>query len=367
MLILARSYLCALAIVLLVVGCGKSPDQIGVDNPEKPVASLKTPNLHKIFVMTTREKADDLPVFYNANRSTEVGLAAVTVSVPPTHVLGELEVPRSLPPDPQTEFTVVDPRIYTTDNAFVRELNEELATRVPSEQNVLFFVHGYNNRTTDAVLRLAQFVEDTGFEGVPILFTWASAGEVLKYVYDLNSALVARSSLPEVFRIAGSTNARTFDIFAHSMGTFLIMESLVQAELIGQLESATRLENVVLASPDIDIDLFKTQIGQIRSSFDNYFVLISEDDAALRASRVLSGGIDRVGSANAEELADLGLTVIDLSEIDDSASGSHSKFAGSPEVVQLLGRGLNSNFLTTGSPSALTQLAIGIPVQIITQ
>jgi len=42
------------------------------------------------------------------------------------------------------------------------------------------------------------------------------------------------------------------------------------------------------------------------------------------------------------ELEKLGLTVIDLSGIDDSSSGSHSKFAGSPEMVQLIGAGLNS-------------------------
>ena len=59
----------------------------------------------------------------------------------------------------------------------------------------MFFVHGYNNTTSDAVLRLAQFVEDSGFEGVPVLFDWASAGELTRYVYDLNSSLIARDKI----------------------------------------------------------------------------------------------------------------------------------------------------------------------------
>ena len=35
------------------------------------------------------------------------------------------------------------------------------------------------------------------------------------------------------------------------------------------------------------------------------------------------------------------MTVIDLSEIDDTSSGSHFKYAGSPDVVRLIGRNLD--------------------------
>lgn len=74
-----------------------------------------------------------------------------------------------------------------------------------------------------------------------------------------------------------------------------------------------------------------------------WYILISDDDRALGLSRRVAGGIDRVGAAEAEELAGLGITVIDLSRIGDSLSGSHSKFAGSPEVVQLVGRTLKQH------------------------
>ena len=58
--------------------------------------------------------------------------------------------------------------------------------------------------------------------------------------------------------------------------------------------------------------------------------------------------------------------VIDLSDIDDSSSGSHSKFAGSPEVVQLIGAGLNSagRFGETSSP-ALAEILAGVPIRIL--
>jgi len=54
------------------------------------------------------------------------------------------------------------------------------------------------------------------------------------------------------------------------------------------------------------------------------------------------------------------VTVIDLTEIDDSSSGSHSKFAGSPEVVQLLGNGLNqhSQFERRSAGARLQELIV---------
>ena len=41
------------------------------------------------------------------------------------------------------------------------------------------FVHGYNTRLDDAVVRFAQFVNDTGFTGVPVLFSWRSSATAI--------------------------------------------------------------------------------------------------------------------------------------------------------------------------------------------
>ncbi|MEW9918477.1 alpha/beta hydrolase [Marimonas sp. MJW-29] len=91
----------------------------------------------------------------------------------------------------------------------------------------------------------------------------------------------------------------------------------------------------------MDLDLFRSQLAQFDDRPENFFVLLSEDDQALRVSRFIAGGVPRVGAANAEELASLGVTVVDLSKVDDNRTLSHSKFAASPEIVRLIGRGLN--------------------------
>ena len=350
---------------LVLLGCSRPPELIGIENRAIPTESVPDLSRHRIFITTTREASEVVGAFYSAGRAPELGLASVVVTIPPNHVLGHLERPDRLPPDPRTEFGIVDPVVYRSDASFISEINRELATRPAGQRKLLLFVHGYNNTTSDALLRLAQFVEDTGFQGVPVLFAWASAARTPRYVYDLNSALVARVKIKEMTDILVQTEAESVDVFAHSMGTFLTMEGLVDAQQAGYLGRKT-INHIVLASPDIDIDLFRTQIALLPQAVrERIYLLVSRDDSALRVSRRIAGGVPRVGAADAEELEELGLTVIDLSEIDDSSSGSHSKFAGSPEVVQLIGAGLNSagRFGESDTPG-LEQILEGASIRV---
>jgi len=269
-----------------------------------------------------------------------------------------------LPPDPLTEFAIVDPVVFESDAVFVSQLNRELARLPAKDRNILFFVHGYNNTVSDSLLRIAQFAEDTEFSGIPVLFSWASAARTSRYVYDMNSALIARPRLLETATILGRTNVRGVSLFAHSMGAFLAVEAMVQAELSGRFRSDFgRLDNVMLAAPDIDLDLFKTQLATLSVKEKNIFVFVSHDDRALGFSRRISGGVDRAGAADDRELAGLGVTVIDLSEVEDSSSGTHSKFAGSPEVVQLIGNSLRQdNYNKPSHVPTLVEVLDGIPV-----
>ena len=94
------------------------------------------------------------------------------------------------------------------------------------------------------------------------------------------------------------------------------------------------IDNIILASPDIDLNLFETQLAELPPSItQKMYLLVSKDDFAL-ASPAGSQVVSSVSAtADTAELERLGVTVIDLSSIEDSSSGSHSKFAGSPEVV----------------------------------
>jgi esterase/lipase superfamily enzyme len=352
-----------LLLALALLSCARPPDLIGIDNREAPVRSVENATRQKVFIATTREATEAIGVFYSGERAPDLALSSVVVSIPPTHQPGMIERPAKLPPDPRTEFAVIEPTVYGNSNSFEANINAELARRAPEDRDVLLFVHGYNNTFTDSVLRIAQFVEDTGFSGVPVLFSWASGGKASLYVYDLNSALAARPQFGELAKILSLTRARAFDLFAHSMGSLLTLETLIELELSGISPKASRMDNVMMAAPDIDIDLFRSQLKRLPRDRRDIFVFVSQDDRALRISRRISGDVARVGAADAMELSELGVTVIDLSEIEDSESGTHSKFASSPEVVQLIGNSLQQdNFDGSAQPPTLVEVLNDVPV-----
>jgi esterase/lipase superfamily enzyme len=251
-------------------------------------------------------------------------------------VSGNIELPNSVPPDPREDFVIGQARYLTGESSFVGSINASLAERPWKDRDILLFVHGFNTDMTAAIMRMAQFVEDSGYTGVPLLFSWASSGKALEYVYDMNSVFHARDGLVSTAILLEQTNAAGYDVVAHSMGNLLTMEAIRQFSLTERFNETGRLRSIILASPDIDIDLFRVQVASVRPDQRNFIVLISDDDDALAISRRLAGGVPRVGDADAATLAELGVDVIDLSEIQDGGL-HHSKFADSPQVVQLIG------------------------------
>ena len=348
-----RAFFAVLLVSLLAGGCASAPAYIiGVDGTSVTAAEVPLATPVDIFIATTRARSDDNRVLYSGERSDTVSFAKVTVSVPPDHKTGHIERSRSLPPDPRKDFVVLNPQEFSGAAAFTAEIDEALVQRAEPDQTILLFIHGYNNDMASAILRTAQFVHDSDFRGIPVVFSWASRGKTIDYVYDLNSALHARDGIIEASRALSETRAKGFDILAHSMGNLLTIEAIRQSAIMGDYARGSRVRHVILAAPDIDIDLFRRQLAHIPLADPPIYVLTSGDDRALALSRRLAGGVSRVGIADPDELAELGVTVIDLSKADNQGSSDHTKFANSPDVVKLIGAGLN----TTGSAQSPRRL-----------
>jgi len=337
--LLCRPALCLVLIVL--VGCvGSGPNIVGLGetmalSPEDGAAR------QQVFFATTRDRSDDPAEFFSGERADGMTLGRVDVTIPPDHEVGRIERPNSGDPDPSKHFIVKTPALFSGDAIFQNRLRAALAEREPGERDILVFVHGYNVNFSAAVLRIAQFVNDTGYRGVPVLFTWASRGRTLDYVYDINSALQARDSLEALAVILSQVPADNVDVVAHSMGNLLVIETMLRLEKRGDLASAKNtLRRVMLASPDIDVDLFEAQLTAFPDVKDRFFVFVSEDDRALSFSRRIAGGVSRVGATDPVRLSELGVNVIDLTQVPDRSSAHHTKFAAAPGVVQLIGRGI---------------------------
>ncbi|WP_428644689.1 alpha/beta hydrolase [Roseibium sp.] len=335
---ISRQIAFLLAVLLLVSACAGPPDNIiGLDSPSSSLSRLQGLKSREVYILTTRAASDDPALLFSGDRGEGLSLAKVRVTIPPGHKTGHIERAKSLPPDPRKDFTIVDPEVFATDNAFVADLRRKIRSQPKSGRDVLLFVHGFNTTLTDAIVRTAQFANDMNFSGVPVVFSWASKGKVLDYVYDLNSTLTARDRLVDGANLLDKASPTGFDLVAHSMGNFLTMEAIRQAAMQKRYNTTGKIRTVILASPDIDIDVFETQIRQLPRSQRKFYVLISHNDKALSFSRKIAGGVNRVGEADAERLAKLGVTVVDLTQIKDTNSLNHTKFADAPEVVQLIG------------------------------
>jgi len=302
--------------------------------------------------------------------------------VPPTHTAGEIEWPQSLPGDPEQEFVARSAGYIADKAAFKQQINARLSALPPDKREIMVFIHGYNTRFPEGLYRFAQIVHDAKFEGVPVFFTWASRGKLQDYVYDLNSAAIARSALEETLVELTHTRASNITILAHSMGNYLLMETAVQAKPENRRRIATKIDEIVLAAPDIDIDLFKAQLRKLGKPPKPYTVIVSKDDRALQLSRKIAGGKERVGAySDDKELAELGAIVIDVTELESLDGAHHSKFAQlaqlRPEMRDTLRRSTLASTSDQNRGASLgndlgsfvgntTEAVVTLPIKVIT-
>jgi len=332
-------------VLMLAAACAPPLDRIvGADNPATPARDVEGTVQRTIYVATTRDRSEDDAVLFSSERKASgLNFAKVVVSVPPIRKPGFVVRPNKLPPDPKRNFLVLYPVVFKGAPQFKKDLDETLGRRPKDAREVLVFVHGYNTDFPASVMRLAQIVEDTGFKGIPIVFSWPSRAKAFQYAYDLNSALHARDDLSNTVKIVASTRTTGMNFVSHSMGNILAVEAMRQDIMNGSFNKSGKISSIVLAAPDIDVELFSKQLEAFPRESRNFYILVSADDQALALSRQIAGGVNRVGVEDGERLSKLGVTVIDLTKVKDPSSLNHSKFASAQEFVKLVGGWLNEN------------------------
>jgi esterase/lipase superfamily enzyme len=342
------------AMLAVLVGCGGHPK-----NVLTPVADTASHSSRvNMLVTTTRSRSTVEGEMFTGERAMEPAFAEITVSIPPASVrkVGEVAWPRKLPSDPATDFATLKAGEISRDDA-KNWLNASV--KKSGDGSVLVFIHGFNNRFEDSVYRFAQIVEDSGVHSAPVLVTWPSRGSLLAYGYDRESTNYTRNALEMLFQyLAREPNVKEVSILAHSMGNWLALEALRQMAIRnGRLPA--KFENVMLASPDVDVDVFRQQIADMGEHHPKFTLFVSRDDRALAVSRRVWGDVARLGAIDPEaspfkqELADSQITVIDLTKVKAGDRLNHGKFAESPEVVRLIGARISEGQALTDSKVGL--------------
>ncbi len=337
-----RNCVAAVLCSLALSGCGggqQKHDLLGTT--AIPVSASKIAGSHEIFIATSRAKASNPQEVYSGDRSDGISFARVDITVPAVHKTGAVERPIGKQSDPAKYFTATRVAAYRDEDVFSKALRADIAK---NGGRAMVFIHGYNTAFDDAVYRITQIVHDAGYTGTPILFTWASAGRTVDYVYDNNSATAARDRLEETLRLVARSGAKRVDVVAHSMGNWVTVEALRQLAMTGDRDLDGKMGDVVLASPDIDVDVFKTQMRRYGVPKKPFLVLTSKNDRALNISGLIAGQRPRLGDyTDSADIAQYGVIVADLSSVSSGDRLNHAKFADNPLMVKLLGESLRAD------------------------
>ncbi|MBC7149188.1 MAG: alpha/beta hydrolase [Rhizobium sp.] len=311
----------------------------------------------ELIAATTRAPALDKAVLFTGERGSGLMIDAVTLSIPPdaNREIGQVQWPKRLPADPQKEFTTVAVEPITSE----KQGEAWLKTHVPKSRRVLVFVHGFNNLYEEAVYRFAQIVHDSKADVVPVVFTWPSRGSIFDYNYDKESTNYSRDALEDLLtQIARNPAVGEVTVMAHSMGTWLAVEALRQMA-IRHSRVDPKISNVILAAPDLDVDVFGQQFQSFAGKAPHFTLFVSRDDRALTISKHISGNVDRLGHIDPttepyrSQLEMAGISVLDLTKLKSGDALNHGKFAESPDVVRLIGERLIAGQAVTDSSVGL--------------
>jgi esterase/lipase superfamily enzyme len=331
--------------VLMLAACSSAREQFS--NGLSPSASTAptTGDIMPVFVATSRKMGADGSV--TAELSSTTNYLMNVISIPKDHQTGMIERPSWGSESRKSHFVFVGQRVLDHDG-FRNEIATQLSGRVGASRDVLVYVHGFNTGYDEARFRIAQIATDSGFTGVPVLFTWPSQNKILAYGADKENATASRDDLHQVLTDLGTIpGIGRIHVLAHSMGTWLTMEALREAALSGQGDLSGHLGEVMLAAPDIDLEVFKQQLGRV-GAYARVSIFAAADDKALSISSTLAGDRKRVGALDPSdkdqraEITKLGVRVYDLSNTDTSDFFRHGTFAEAPAAVRAIGAQLSA-------------------------
>jgi len=171
-------------------------------------------------------------------------------------------------------------------------IQQEAFLRSMRSNDVLVYVHGFNNSFEDAVLRLAQVGYDLKFPGRLVAFCWASAGTASlgSYRKDETTAKVSVGQLTKLLeglaKEAGED--RHIHIIAHSMGNRILLRAIHNLEQRWQNDATfatTRFGHLVFAAPDVDRATFDALLPAAENRSLSTTLYYCEHDRALQLSQ----------------------------------------------------------------------------------
>ena len=221
----------------------------------------------------------------------------------------------------------------------------------------LIYVHGFNTKYEEAVLRAAQLAYDLKYQGPVIVFSWpaGSTGEgfdevMLKKTYQINKINAIGSINPFIeFLQEIQKQGIKANFMVHSMGHQIVLTALNQiGQQFPQLNpqnnnetSANKIlttsnqiiQELFLLAPDYEANLFQQNLATIKPLANRITLYCSQNDKAIAASKITNNN-HRLGECL--KINDPNLDIINVTNIDNSLMGlGHSYFIHKPVLTDI--------------------------------
>ena len=190
----------------------------------------------------------------------------------------------------------------------LKEFEQKL--RSPPEnqnQDILLYIHGFNNSVEECLLRASQIACDIGFGGRLAVFSWPSLESFMRYFHDKDQIDVAVPKFLE-FLVVLCNSARKVHVIAHSAANLLFTRSALAAGTI-LAQCKGKIGQLICAHADVKVEVFqevfkKTNfVPGIENIVDNVTVYYHPRDKALWwAAESIFGSGDKLGRQNARQL-----------------------------------------------------------------
>lgn len=259
---------------------------------------------------------------FSDGRNERLTLGSARITIPPNHTPGIVERPATiivfrLREDNLRHLALADdPKILTRAD-FIRE-----AKKAP--KGALLFVHGYNTDFDGGLYRTAQLAHDLNFKGYAFHYSWPSRGSTVAYDYDFDSERQAEPYFLEFLKILlREAQVREVTIIVHSKGSDMVLSALSTIQSSAQPLNRRSLEQLILASPDVDSSRARHLLTNLNGKFSRITLYANDNDIPLRFSRTKAGGVPRAGQLMADGRPILipGVDSIDATAADMDWSG----------------------------------------------
>jgi esterase/lipase superfamily enzyme len=292
-----------------------------------------TSYVQTVFYLTDRKSTGEAKpeLAFGGERAVDGAMSygRAEVNIPYSHKPGQIETPwMSIEKLRDAGKHIFIIKLDSRDEAaFFSEISS-----ASDSGDVLVYIHGFNVRFEDALVRAAQISFDFGFKGAPVVFSWPSWGSLTAYASDAESALWSAKHLERFLQtLSEQTQGRKIHLVAHSMGSKVLLNAMRLMAYSGKTEPM--FASVILCAPDFDAGMFKEQVAaEIHPLASQWVIYSSNKDIALTASEQLNA-VPRLGKpvTYAE-----GYEIIDASELEVtpwSVPEAHSYYATKKVVL----------------------------------